>query len=76
MQLTKFFFPNDDVKMHVKEAIALKGIKQKWIAEQLEISEAHLSRMLGGHQNLGEKRLVKIAKLLDVSQSSLYVTKK
>ena len=70
MQLTKFFFP-DKTKMNVKEAIASKGIKQKWVAEQLEISEAHLSRMLGGHQKLGEKYKIKIAAILNISLDSL-----
>lgn len=37
-----------EVKKELQEIILESGLKQKWIADKLGITESHLSRMLNG----------------------------
>ena len=37
-----------EVKKELQEIISQSGLKQKWIADKLGITESHLSRMLNG----------------------------
>jgi len=37
-----------EIKKELQEIISKSGLKQKWIADKLGITESHLSRMLNG----------------------------
>lgn len=44
-----------------------KGIKQKWLAEKLDISESRLSGMLTGRYPMSAEMLFDICRILNVS---------
>ena len=57
-------------KMKVAEAIESKGVKKKYIAQQLGITEAHFSRMMNGHHPFQENYKIKIADILNIERDS------
>lgn len=38
----------EDLKSYLDD----RGIKQKWLAEQIDVSESYISRMLSGSRNI------------------------
>lgn len=58
------------MKLRIKENCALKGITQKELATQLDISEVTLSRATNGNTSL--ETLEKIANALGVPVSELF----
>jgi plasmid maintenance system antidote protein VapI len=36
----------------LKDYLSDRGIKQKWLAEQIDVSESYISRMLSGSRNI------------------------
>ncbi len=38
----------EDLKSYLSD----RGIKQKWLAEQIDVSESYISRMLSGGRNI------------------------
>ena len=52
------------LKKEVRIALAIKGKTQAWLAKELEINEAQLSRILNGRDE-PKKQIEKIRKFLD-----------
>ncbi|MGO3791943.1 MAG: XRE family transcriptional regulator [Enterococcus gilvus] len=52
------------LKREVRIALAIKGKTQSWLAQQLEINEAQLSRILNGRDE-PKKQIEKIRKFLE-----------
>ena len=50
--------------MGLKELIQKKGLKQKWIAEQIGVSPQLLSMFLNNERNLSEEKIKMIKGLL------------
>jgi transcriptional regulator with XRE-family HTH domain len=57
--------------MVLKELINLKGVKQKWLAEKVGVSEVSLSNWCSGKSIPTKKHLQKISEVLDVSAKSI-----
>lgn len=47
-----------------KKLIKERGLKQKWVAGQMEIGEAHLSNVLDGRHNLLPEHIEKLNRIL------------
>ncbi len=60
----------------LKQAIVDKGLRQKWLAEQLGITEDALSRWVTGQGEPGAEIAQRLAKLLGKPLKELYPTKK
>ncbi len=56
-------------KMNIKDAILSKGMKQKYIANELGISESHLSRMINGFHPFREAYKERIADILSIPRN-------
>ena len=69
MLLKDIFLPNN--KMNMKKAIISKGMKQKYIAKELGISESHLSRMINGFHPFQEHYKEKIAEMLSIPRNKI-----
>ena len=50
--------------MNWKEQIKNKGLKQKWIAEKIGVSEAMISFVLKGERSLSQEKESELKKLL------------
>ena len=48
----------------LNEYVQARGIKFRWIAEQIGITESSLSHSRSGDRNLGKETLLKIQKLI------------
>ncbi|MED1508980.1 helix-turn-helix transcriptional regulator [Bacillus proteolyticus] len=60
---------NNVFEIKVKTWLIINGMKQKDLAEMLEISNPYLSDILSGKRN-GKKVREKIMKILDVKEAS------
>ena len=69
MLLKDSFVPRS--KMNVKDAIGAKGRTQKYIAKELGIAEAHLSRMINGFHPFQEHYKEKIAEMLSIPREKI-----
>tara|TARA_B100001939_G_scaffold345550_1_gene362378 strand:+ start:425 stop:652 length:228 start_codon:yes stop_codon:yes gene_type:complete len=56
----------------IKEVLAEKGIKQKFLCEKLGINESVLSLIINGKRIPSQSRVKAIAKVLKVSVKDLY----
>lgn len=56
----------------LKAAVDASGLKQKFIAEQVGISEAALSAMLNGKQKIDVETFFAIARVLHKSPEEIY----
>lgn len=54
--------------MNYKEIIKKKGLKQKWIAKQLNISDALLSMFLDGKRNIDQGKEKKLKVILEIKE--------
>ena len=57
--------------MLLKELFKSKGIKQKWLAQKLGVSEVTVSNWVKEKSHPSEKNLKKLCALLDVSLKEL-----
>jgi transcriptional regulator with XRE-family HTH domain len=57
--------------MLLKELIISKGVKQKWLAERVGVSEVALSNWCSGKSIPTQKHLQKLCALLDVPAKSI-----
>ena len=69
MLLKDIFVPKN--KLNMKDAIISKGMKQKYIAKELGISESHLSRMINGFHPFQEKYKEEIAEMLSIPRNDI-----
>lgn len=60
----------------LREAIEERGIKQKFIAEKIGISETALSLMLNGNQKIDVDTFFAIASVLRMTPDEIYAFKK
>jgi len=60
-----------DIGMNIKRARLAKGLKQKELAEKLDMTIAALSNFELGIRKPGINTLISIAKVLDISASEL-----
>jgi plasmid maintenance system antidote protein VapI len=51
--------------MDLKERIQSKGLKQKWIAEQIDVNPITLNAYLNGERNMPQDVSDKIKKLIE-----------
>ena len=56
----------------IKEVLAEKGIKQKFLCEKLGINESVLSLIINGKRKPSQDRLRALARILNVSIKDLY----
>lgn len=56
----------DNANSILKEALRSKGLKQKFVAEQIGIASVYLSQMLCGNKPLSVVNAIKLARFLDV----------
>lgn len=63
---------NKKVSRNVKRIINEKGIKQKYIAETLGITQPKLSRMVNGSRKPDPVELYKISKILNVDINDFF----
>lgn len=59
--------------MLLKELIISKGVKQKWLAERVGVSEVALSNWCSGKSIPTKKHLLKLSELLDVPEKSIQI---
>jgi len=52
--------------MTLHEMIRARGLKQRWIAEQLGVGDAHFSEMVRGIKRVPIEKVEPLAKLLQV----------
>ena len=52
----------EDLKCYLSD----RGIKQKWLAEQIDVSESYISRMLSGGRNIPFWMQYRIETALDI----------
>jgi len=57
--------------MLLKELLKIKGIKQKWLAQKLGVSEVTVSNWVKEKSFPSKKRLEKLSELLDVPLNDL-----
>ena len=55
----------------LKEVFKSKGVKQKWLAEKMGVSEVTLSNWVTEKSSPSRKNLEKLSSLLDVSINEL-----
>ena len=60
------------VNENVRHAIEDSGLKQRFIAEKIGISEQALSAMMKGRQKIGAEEFFALSKVLDKSPEELY----
>lgn len=60
------------MKSNIGELIDLKGLKRKWIAEQLGVSAKQVSNWVTGYSFPTVDKAFKLAKLLNVKVDELY----
>lgn len=60
----------------LREAINQSGLKQKFIAEKIGISEAALSSMLNGNQKIDVDTFFAIVELLRMTPDEIYELRK
>lgn len=60
----------------LREAIEERGVKQKFIAEKVGISESALSSMLNGNQKIDIDTFFAIATVLHMTPDEIYSFKK
>ena len=61
----------EKIAKNIKKIRELRNFDQSYMAEQLEVSQTHYSRMEKGEKDIGIRQLKKIAKLLQVEWSVL-----
>ncbi len=61
---------------HLKEIITKKGIKQKWLAQQIGVSEVTISNWVKGIYQPTDENIEKIAKVLNIEKEKLYDNKR
>lgn len=57
--------------MLLKELFKSKGIKQKWLASKLGVSEVTVSNWVKEKSNPSQKNLEKISEILNISMKEL-----
>ena len=57
--------------MLLKELLKIKGIKQKWLAQKLGVSEVTVSNWVKEKSFPSKKRLERLSELLDVPMNEL-----
>lgn len=62
--------------MKLREAINRKGLKQKFIAEKVGISEAALSAMLNGNQKIDVDTFFGIVEILQMTPDEIFDLRK
>lgn len=62
---------NENGKTKISDLIRARGLKQKWIAERVGITETYLSMICSGDANPSEDILQKLAVVLKVQFSEL-----
>lgn len=60
----------------LREAINARGLKQKYIAEKIGISETALSAMLNGNQKIDIETFFAIATVLQMTPDEIFSFKK
>jgi transcriptional regulator with XRE-family HTH domain len=58
-------------EMLLKELLKVKGIKQKWLAQKLGVSEVTVSNWVKEKSFPNKKRLEKLSEILDVPMNEL-----
>ena len=58
-------------EMLLKELLKVKGIKQKWLAQKLGVSEVTVSNWVKEKSFPSKKRLEKLSEILDVPMNEL-----
>lgn len=57
--------------MQLKELLKTKGIKQKWLADKIGVSEVTVSNWCGGKSVPRTEHLKELSKLLNVPMKSI-----
>ncbi|HOZ14237.1 MAG TPA: helix-turn-helix transcriptional regulator [Tenuifilaceae bacterium] len=57
--------------MLLKELLKTKGIKQKWLANKMGVSEITVSNWCSGKSNPNKQHLQKLSVLLEVSTKTI-----
>ena len=57
---------------NIKQILAKKGIKQKFLCDKLDINESVLSLIINNKRKPSQDRLKALAKLLNVSIKQMY----
>ncbi len=57
--------------MLLKELLQSKGLKQKWLANKMGVSEVTMSNWCSGKSVPAKRRLQRLSKLLDVPVKSI-----
>ena len=60
------------IRETVKEAMKLRNVKSKDLAEHVEVTKSTMSLFLNGKKNLGQEKIEKILDFLDIK---LVITK-
>jgi putative transcriptional regulator len=60
------------VKNRLKEILDKKGIKQIWLAEQINISPKTLNNIIGNKYNTSLEVALKISKILDIDIQEIF----
>ncbi|MFA5713495.1 MAG: helix-turn-helix transcriptional regulator [Bacteroidales bacterium] len=55
----------------LKQLIQSKGIKQKWLAQKLGVSEVTISNWVGAKTIPNEENLKKLSEIMDISIETL-----
>lgn len=58
--------------MPLKELLNQRGIKQKWLAENLQVSETTMSSWCNGKSKPRNKYILKLSSVLNVSQNTIH----
>ena len=77
--MSKFFYKGFDYdnaiggsapieRMTVKECIRLKGLKQRFVAQELGVTESYLSRMINGSAPMSEYWISRIAEVCSIER--------
>jgi len=56
----------------LKELLKSKGLKQKWLADKIGVSEVTVSNWCAGKSMPKKKHIQRISELLDVPKESIY----
>jgi DNA-binding Xre family transcriptional regulator len=57
--------------MNLKEYLSTKGVKQKWLARQIGVSEVTMSCWCNGKAKPHQRHLDRILKVLDLSPDKI-----
>ena len=57
--------------VHIKDYLSSRGLKYKWLAEQVGISESYMSLLISGKRNWNKSFIDRTASALDIKSDRL-----